>query len=229
MNCHIPKHLWCSIEKPRFFFFQRSTFFCSRKFVEMQSRCHVNFPEVTSGRHSATVDIYKKVGTCRLAAMARQDSPCWNPPQFFFCGFLAGFVRGVERLTAKRGGLCDVAEDLSMGSSVIHLRNSFLSKSISFDDFSRSKAALQLYCLHLSTMKVEKSGIVSQTSVGNVPVIMVGACSPSWLGSSWQEPPLQHPSFLVYWIYWWIKPEVPNFEGEPFLISIQFMLFTRAS
>lgn len=37
-----------------------------QKFVDLQTRCHVNFPEVTSGQHSATVDIYKKVGSCTV-------------------------------------------------------------------------------------------------------------------------------------------------------------------
>ena len=45
-----------------------------RKFVDMQAKCQVSFPDVVSGQRTAKVDIYKKVGSCilvtKIAAMA---------------------------------------------------------------------------------------------------------------------------------------------------------------
>ena len=32
--------------------------------MDMQARCQFSFPEVTTGQRTATVDIYKKVGSC---------------------------------------------------------------------------------------------------------------------------------------------------------------------
>jgi hypothetical protein len=88
----------------------------------------VNFTEVTSGQHSATVDIYKKVGTCTLALGGQSQKSSQL------------FVR--ENPLGIFGELVDTR---TMGSSVIHHPSEFQSVWM----ISQGPKKLYNYIIHI--------------------------------------------------------------------------------
>lgn len=81
-----------------------STFGLLRKFMELQPKCQIDFPDTPAGERTATVDIYQKVGSCYLEDRYIFHLPIWglwDICQFVF--FLsASFVRVLRTGSKQR-------------------------------------------------------------------------------------------------------------------------------
>eukprot|EP00434_Breviolum_minutum_P024216 symbB.v1.2.021381.t1/scaffold1834.1/size99453/1 len=82
-----------------------------QKFVDMQAKCQVSFPDVVSGQRTAKVDIYKKVGSCTInldaGSNTRQQFPVPGWDMTVEVGTKAG-ASGWNSLF----GWCNTNEDL---------------------------------------------------------------------------------------------------------------------